>query len=58
MVDDKQGDDLFDAYLAAVWGLVSRGATDVVTLVETRKTRREHLLGEAPVRLPSDPMPA
>ncbi len=44
--DSKLGDDLFDAAMAAVWGLVTRGAVHVETSIITRtKTRAELLEG-------------
>lgn len=51
MVDDKVGDDLFDAAMAAVWALVTRGAMDIPTVIGSRTQTREQLLGMAP-RLP------
>ena len=51
MVDDKLGDDLFDAAMAAVWAQVIRGAMHVPTLVTTRTRDRAELLGAVP-RLP------
>lgn len=44
MVDRKQGDDLFDAAMAAVWGLVTRGVVAVPTIVLTTRKTREELL--------------
>ena len=58
MVKKKIGDDLFDGCMAAVWALVTRGVITVETLIETRKRTREQLLGQSPVRLPSDPITA
>lgn len=49
-VDDKIGDDGFDAYCAAVWALQCRGATDVATVIASRTQTREQLMG-MPARL-------
>lgn len=49
-VDDKIGDDGFDAYCAAVWALQCRGATDVATVIGSRVQTREQLMG-MPARL-------
>lgn len=51
MVDTKVGDDLFDAAMAAVWALATRGAIDVPAVIATRTQTREQLLGQT-VRLP------
>lgn len=45
--DSKQGDDLFDAAMAAVWGLVTRGAVQLPTSILTHTKTREQLLGAA-----------
>ena len=45
--DSKIGDDLFDAAMAAVWGMVTRGAVSAPTTILTRKQTREQLLGSA-----------
>ena len=58
MANPKLGDDLFDALMAAVWALITRGATPGDTTIHTRKRSREDLLGQSPVRLPSDPVSA
>jgi hypothetical protein len=58
MVKRALGDDLFDAAMAAVWGLVTRGIGVIPTVVQSRKLTRQQLLGEAPMRLPSDPLSA
>lgn len=42
--DSKIGDDLFDAAMAAVFGLVTRGALQVETAILTRTRTREELL--------------
>jgi hypothetical protein len=42
--DSKIGDDLFDAAMAAVWGLVTRGAMQVQTSILTRTRTRDELL--------------
>jgi len=44
MADPKIGDDLFDAAMAAVWALVTRGAVQVPTVVLTQRKTREELL--------------
>lgn len=51
MVDAKVGDDGFDAAMAAVWALVTRGALHVPTVISSRTQTREALLGE-PALLP------
>lgn len=48
-VDEKFGDDGFDAECAAVWALVCRGAEDVATVIGTRVQTREQMLG-LPIR--------
>jgi len=45
MANAKLGDDLFDAAMGAVWGLVTRGALSVPTQITTRTQSREQLLG-------------
>jgi len=42
--DAKVGDDTFDAAMAAVWGLFTRGAVHAPTAVLTRTQTREQLL--------------
>jgi hypothetical protein len=44
MVDSKVGDDLFDAAMAAVWGLVTRGAAMMPPAILMRQQSREQLL--------------
>lgn len=44
MVDKKIGDDLFDAAMAAVWALATRGLEDMPTVVRHRQQSREDLL--------------
>ena len=44
MVKSKLGDDLFDAAMAAIWGLVSRGAAHVAPIISTRTQSRSELL--------------
>jgi len=56
MANPKIGDDLFDAGMAGVWALVTRGAMAMDTVITTRTHTREQLLGDAPARLPSDPV--
>lgn len=46
MVDPKVGDDGFDAAMAAVWALVTRGALHVPTVIASRTQTREQLLGQ------------
>jgi len=48
MADRKLGDDLFDAAMAAVWALATRGAIDVPTIISSHTQTREQLLGQAP----------
>lgn len=45
MADSKIGDDLFDAAMASVWALETRGADDVPTVIGSRIQTREQLLG-------------
>jgi hypothetical protein len=45
MVDTKIGDDLFDAAMAAVYALLTRGLADAPAVIETRRVSRESLLG-------------
>ena len=48
MANAKLGDDLFDAAMAAVWGLVTRGAYSAPGVILTEsKTREQLLLGAA-----------
>ncbi|MBA1148320.1 hypothetical protein H0Z60_14785 [Ectothiorhodospiraceae bacterium WFHF3C12] len=56
MADKKVGDDLFDAKMAAVWALVTRGAAPAPGNVITRTRTRSELLGAPSIRLPSDPV--
>ncbi|MCU0988028.1 MAG: hypothetical protein MUE63_00170 [Xanthomonadales bacterium] len=52
MADPKLGDDLFDAAMAAVWALVTRGQDDAPTVIARRTVTREQLLnGSANDRL-------
>jgi hypothetical protein len=46
MADTKLGDDFFDAAMAAVWALTTRGAFDVPALIATRTQTRDQLLGQ------------
>lgn len=48
MADSKVGDDLFDAFIAAVWALATRGATPMASRILLGRTTRDQLL--APVR--------
>jgi len=45
MAEPRLGDDLFDAAMAAHWGLVTRGADFVPAAIGTRTQTREQLLG-------------
>ena len=45
MADPKIGDDLFDAAMAAVYALLTRGLADAPAVIETRKVSRQSLLG-------------
>ena len=47
MADNKLGDDLFDAAMAAVWCLITRGAYATPTAVLTQQKTRQQLLGAA-----------
>lgn len=47
MADAKKGDDLFDAAMAAVWGLATRGATAGPTVILSSTRTREQLLAPA-----------
>ena len=44
MVKKAVGDDLFDAFMAAVWALVTRGAMAMQTVILTTQRTREQLL--------------
>jgi len=45
MADKKLGDDLFDAFIAMVWGFATRGAGQVSTIVTVKTKSRAELLG-------------
>ena len=47
MADPKRGDDLFDAAMAAVWALVTRGASSTPTVILSTSHSRESLLTKA-----------
>lgn len=47
MADPKIGDDLFDAAMAAVWALVTRGALLAPTAILGISKTREQLVGSA-----------
>jgi len=51
MADAKLGDDLFDATMAAVWALATRGVSPVATTIQLRRKTREQLLQQAGVSL-------
>jgi len=46
MANKKLGDDLFDALIAAVWGIATQGAGKVETLVTVKSKTRAELLGD------------
>lgn len=46
MANPKLGDDFFDAACAAVWALITRGESDVPTVIVSRTQTREQLLGQ------------
>ncbi|MDH5633623.1 MAG: hypothetical protein OEZ10_11590 [Gammaproteobacteria bacterium] len=46
MADAKLGDDCFDAYMAAHWALVTRGALIVPSIIQINHTNRAKLLGQ------------
>lgn len=54
MVKTDVGDDLFDADMAANWGLVTRGAIVTETEIFTLPKTREQLLGAPTMQLPSE----
>lgn len=45
MSDVKLGDDFFDAAMAGVWAIVTRGEEDAATIIATRTISRDVLLG-------------
>lgn len=45
MADTKIGDDLFDAAMAGVYALLTRGLADAPAVVQTRQVERSSLLG-------------
>jgi len=47
MADPKRGDDLFDAAMAAVWALVTRGVSSGPTVILSTSYTREQLLAPA-----------
>ena len=49
MAEGRIGDDLFDAAMAAIWAMVTKGVFDVPTFITSRTQTREQLLGEASV---------
>ena len=51
MVKPSTGDDLFDAFMAMVWGFVTRGECKVQTVISTRNQTRAQLLGQSPFGL-------
>jgi hypothetical protein len=46
MVDQKVGDDLFDAVCAGVYALLTRGLADAPAVIHQAKATRASLLGE------------
>jgi hypothetical protein len=56
MIKRSLGDDLFDAMMAAVWGLVTRGIVQSNTIIASSRKTRADMLGENTQRLPSDPI--
>ena len=49
MVKRAIGDDLFDAFMAMVWGFVTRGQCRVDTVISSRTRSRDQLLGRTPL---------
>ncbi|MGI9278181.1 MAG: hypothetical protein ACR2PX_00910 [Endozoicomonas sp.] len=49
MVKRSIGDDLFDAFMAMIWGFVTRGECHVQTVISNRTQTREQLLGQSPL---------
>jgi hypothetical protein len=47
MAEPKVGDDYFDAAMAGVWALATRGGEDVQTVIAVRQQTRDALLGQA-----------
>lgn len=45
MADHKIGDDLFDAAMASIWALMTRGQEDAPTVISRRTVTREQLIG-------------
>ncbi len=45
MVRKQVGDDLFDAAMASCWGLLTRGAGQVPTVVQVQRKTRDQLIG-------------
>ena len=54
MVEAKVGDDGFDAAMAGIWALVTRGEIEPPTVIMTRTQSREQLLGMPDPVLPID----
>ena len=48
MVKKEIGDDLFDSFMAMLWGFVTRGECRVQTVIANRTQTREQLLGASP----------
>lgn len=53
MAEKKVGDDLFDAYMAAQWGIASRGIEASPIIIITSTKTREQLLNGGSIRIPA-----
>lgn len=51
MVKRDIGDDLFDSFMAMLWGFVTRGECRVETIIANRTQTRAQLLGASPLYL-------
>ncbi|MBO9493864.1 hypothetical protein J7438_07160 [Thalassotalea sp. G20_0] len=51
MVKRDIGDDLFDSFMAMLWGFVTRGECRVETIIANRTQTRAQLLGASPLHL-------
>lgn len=52
MVKSKIGDDTFDAYMASLWALITRGMADTPTVVMSSARERDHYLQPGKSLLP------
>jgi len=52
MAKKSVGDDCFDAYMAADWGLVTRGATIIPTSILLSGKTRSQMMGQPQINLP------